>query len=40
VADGAIIGSAIVRRMQLHRAEGVRGMVSAVESYCRSLREG
>jgi tryptophan synthase alpha subunit len=40
VADGAIIGSAIVRRMQQHRPEGMAAMVSAVEEYCRSLGGG
>jgi tryptophan synthase alpha chain len=37
LADGAIVGSAIVRRLKEHQAEGVGKMVSAVEQYCREL---
>jgi tryptophan synthase alpha chain len=37
LADGAIVGSAIVRRMKEHQAEGMGKMVSAVEAYCREL---
>ena len=39
LADGAIVGSAIVRRMKEHAAEGTGKMVEAVESYVRELVE-
>jgi tryptophan synthase alpha chain len=37
LADGAIVGSAIVRRMQQHAQEGPAGIAAAVERYCREL---
>lgn len=37
LADGAIVGSAIVRRMQQHAHEGPSGIAAAVEDYCREL---
>jgi tryptophan synthase alpha chain len=37
IADGAIVGSAIVKRMTQHAAEGPAGVASAVEKYCREL---
>ncbi|HEV8603980.1 MAG TPA: tryptophan synthase subunit alpha [Tepidisphaeraceae bacterium] len=37
LADGAIVGSAIVRRMKQKAAEGVRKMTLAVEEYVREL---
>jgi tryptophan synthase alpha chain len=37
VADGAIVGSAIVKRMKEHAAEGPEGIAKAVENYCREL---
>ena len=37
VADGAIVGSAVVRQMRQHLADGPAGMAAAVEVYCRSL---
>jgi len=37
VADGAIIGSAIVRRMRQHASEGPQGIAKAVGDYCQSL---
>ena len=36
-ADGAIVGSAIVRRMKEHSKEGPEGIAAAVESYLREL---
>jgi tryptophan synthase alpha chain len=37
VADGAIVGSAVVRRMQQHASEGAAGIAKAVGAYCREL---
>lgn len=37
VADGAIVGSAIVKRMRQHESEGAEGIAKAVEEYCREL---
>jgi len=36
-ADGAIVGSAFVRRMQQHLNEGTDAMLRASASYCREL---
>lgn len=37
VADGAIVGSAVVKRMKQHESEGARGIANAVSAYCRDL---
>jgi tryptophan synthase alpha chain len=37
VADGAIVGSAIVKRMKEHGNEGPGGIAAAVGTYCREL---
>lgn len=37
MADGAIVGSAIVKRMTRHTAEGPAGIAKAVGEYCREL---
>ena len=37
VADGAIVGSAVVKRMKLHEQEGPRAIAEAVGAYCRDL---
>jgi tryptophan synthase alpha chain len=37
VADGAIVGSAVVRRMQQHASEGADAIAKAVGEYCREL---
>jgi tryptophan synthase alpha chain len=37
VADGAIVGTAVVRRMKQHAAEGPQGIANAVGSYCKEL---
>ncbi|HLL87855.1 MAG TPA: tryptophan synthase subunit alpha [Tepidisphaeraceae bacterium] len=37
VADGAIVGSAIVKRMRQHQAGGPGAVASAVGAYCREL---
>lgn len=37
LADGAIVGSAIVKRMTHHAAEGPTKVADAVGSYCREL---
>ena len=37
VADGALVGSAIVRRMKEHAGEGTGKMATVVESYVREL---
>jgi tryptophan synthase alpha chain len=37
VADGAIVGSAIVRRMKQHESEGPGVIADAVGAYCREL---
>ncbi len=37
VADGAIVGSAIVSVMRQHLNEGPRAIAAAVEKYCREL---
>jgi tryptophan synthase alpha chain len=37
VADGAIVGSAIVKRMKQHEKEGAAEIARAVEVYCREL---
>jgi tryptophan synthase alpha chain len=36
-ADGAIVGSAIVRQMKQHENQGPAAMAKAVEAYCREL---
>lgn len=36
-ADGAIVGSAVVKRMKQHEGEGARAISSAVGAYCRDL---
>ena len=40
VADGAIVGTAYVRRMKQHVAEGATGIAAAVEGYTRELLGG
>jgi len=37
LADGAIVGSAVVRRMKEHAAEGAGKIAAAVESYVREI---
>lgn len=37
ISDGAIVGSAFVRRMQQHLAEGPAAMISASGLYCKEL---
>ncbi len=37
IADGAIVGSAVVRRMQEHQKESPEAIAAAVRSYCRDL---
>jgi tryptophan synthase alpha chain len=37
VADGAIVGSAVVRRMTAHATEGPSGVAKAAADYCREL---
>ena len=37
LADGALVGSAIVRRMKEHAGEGTGKMATVVESYVREL---
>jgi tryptophan synthase alpha chain len=37
LADGAIVGSAVVRRMAENEAAGPRAIAASVESYCRDL---
>lgn len=37
IADGAIVGSAIVRRMQKSAAEGTGAIVKSVSNYCQEL---
>jgi tryptophan synthase alpha chain len=37
VADGAIVGSAVVRRMKQNESQGADGIVRAVGEYCRGL---
>jgi tryptophan synthase alpha chain len=37
VADGAIVGSAVVRRMTANAATGADAIVDAVGAYCREL---
>jgi tryptophan synthase alpha chain len=37
VADGAIVGSAIVKRMKEHSGEGAGGIAEVVGGYCREL---
>jgi len=36
-ADGAIVGSAVVKRMKEHAGEGPTGIAAAVAGYCREL---
>jgi tryptophan synthase alpha chain len=38
VADGAIVGSAVVKRMTQHATEGPESIAKAVATYCRELR--
>lgn len=40
VADGAIVGSAIVKRMRQHQGEGAEAAAGAVGAYCRELLSG
>ncbi len=40
VADGAIVGSALVRVMKRHVAEGPEAIAAAGETYCRQLLQG
>jgi tryptophan synthase alpha chain len=37
IADGAIVGSAVVRRMEQHASEGPAGVARAVGAYCKEL---
>ena len=37
VADGAIVGSGVVRRMQQNESKGTDAMINAVSAYCREL---
>jgi len=37
IADGAIVGSAVVRRVREHIGEGSEGIARALEAYCREL---
>jgi tryptophan synthase alpha chain len=37
VADGAIVGSGMVKRMREHLPQGPQAMAAAVASYCREL---
>jgi tryptophan synthase alpha chain len=37
VADGAIVGSAVVKRMKQNEPRGAHGIVEAVSLYCRDL---
>jgi tryptophan synthase alpha chain len=37
VADGAIVGTALVRRMKEHAPEGANGVASEAGAYCREL---
>jgi tryptophan synthase alpha chain len=37
VADGAIVGSAVVRRMKQHEQDGAAAIADAVGAYCREL---
>ena len=37
VADGAIVGSGVVRRMQQNEAKGPDAIIHAVSDYCREL---
>ena len=37
LADGAIVGSGVVRQIQQHAAKDPSGIAAAVESYCREL---
>jgi tryptophan synthase alpha chain len=39
-ADGAIVGSAVVRRMKDHAGEGAEAVVKSVLAYCRELLSG
>jgi tryptophan synthase alpha chain len=38
IADGAIVGSAMVKRMKQHVGEGPQAIASAVAAYCRELQ--
>jgi tryptophan synthase alpha chain len=40
VADGAIVGTAIVRRMKERRGDGAEGIAKVVGEYVRSLKPG
>jgi tryptophan synthase alpha chain len=37
LADGAIVGSAVVKRIKQHEAQGTRAIADAAEAYCRDL---
>lgn len=37
LADGAIVGSGVVRQMQAHAGEGPDGIATSVTRYCQSL---
>lgn len=40
VADGAIVGSAIVKRMQQHAGESPEAIAAAVATYCQEMTSG
>jgi tryptophan synthase alpha chain len=40
IADGAIVGSAIVKRMKQHLSEGPQAIAGSVGEYCRALLGG
>jgi tryptophan synthase alpha chain len=37
IADGAIVGSAVVRRMQQHASEGPAAVARVIGQYCTEL---
>jgi tryptophan synthase alpha chain len=37
IADGAIVGSAMVKRMKQHASEGPNAIAAALGTYCREL---
>lgn len=39
ISDGAIVGTAVVRRMRDHAAQGPAAVATAVADYCRTLTE-
>ncbi len=40
VADGAIVGSAVVKRMKQHEVDGASAIAASVGAYCRDLLAG